>query len=189
MRSTRIVAGLALVSFCLFSQAQTKALKVKVTGTLARVMAMGGESTGWAIQFDTPATFEGKQIKSVEVEYHKIKQLEKLENKRVKATGVLTHRQGVEMGDRIILVASSMKESTTAAPPATAFSLPGSAWLLEDLAGSGVMDNVQATLTFPEARKSPATAPAIASLVPLRSAGTRSNWAPWVQPEWLAPKQ
>jgi heat shock protein HslJ len=157
MRIARLVAGLALAFFCLWSQAQTKPQKVRVTGTLTRVMAMGGESTGWAIQFDTAATFDGKQLTSVEVEFHKIKTLEQLENKRVKATGVLTHRQGVEMGDRTILVASSMKESTTAVPPpstqAAPFSLSGSAWLLEDLAGSGVIDGAQATLTFPEAGK------------------------------------
>jgi heat shock protein HslJ len=35
----------------------------------------------------------------------------------------------------------------------SAFNLAGSEWLLEDLAGSGVIDNVQATLAFPEAGK------------------------------------
>jgi heat shock protein HslJ len=34
-----------------------------------------------------------------------------------------------------------------------AFSLTGSEWLLEDLGGSGVIDNAQATLSFPEAGK------------------------------------
>ena len=30
-----------------------------VTGTLTRVMAIGGESTGWAIQLDSAAAIDG----------------------------------------------------------------------------------------------------------------------------------
>jgi heat shock protein HslJ len=157
MRIARFGTGLVLVSFLFFSQAEAKHSKTSVTGTLSRVMAMGGESTGWAIQLDPAITIDGKQLTSIEVESHKLKQLERLESKRVKATGVITHRQGVEMGERTILVVSSMKESKAGAPPASAqavpFSLSGSEWLLEDLGGSGVIDNIQATLTFPETGK------------------------------------
>ena len=42
---------------------------------------------------------------------------------------------------------------TPAPPAASAFNLGGSEWLLEDLAGSGVMDSVGATLSFPETDK------------------------------------
>jgi heat shock protein HslJ len=61
----------------------------------------------------------------------------------------------VETGERLVLVISSIKKVKATAQPATAqtvpFSLSGTEWLLEDLGGSGVIDNVQATLTFPEA--------------------------------------
>jgi heat shock protein HslJ len=40
-----------------------------------------------------------------------------------------------------------------AARRANTFNLVGSEWLLEDLAGSGVLDSVRATLSFPEADK------------------------------------
>jgi heat shock protein HslJ len=43
--------------------------------------------------------------------------------------------------------------ATTATATATAFPLVGSEWLLEDLVGSGVMDNARATLSFPERDK------------------------------------
>jgi heat shock protein HslJ len=43
-------------------------------------------------------------------------------------------------------------KASQAAKPAV-FSLTGSEWLLEDLGGSGVIDNAQATLSFPEAGK------------------------------------
>jgi heat shock protein HslJ len=157
MRVSRLGTGLAILILCFFSQAEAKQQKTTVTGTLTRVMAMGGESTGWAIQFDAETTIDGKQFHSVEVESHKLQKLERLENKHVTATGVLTHRQGVETGERTILVTSSMKESPAGVSPASAqagsFSLVGSEWQLEDLGGSGLMDNIQATLAFPEAGK------------------------------------
>jgi hypothetical protein len=52
-----------------------------VTGKLARVMAIGGESTGWTIQLDSEAAIDGKQVNSIEVDSRKTKRLEKLENK------------------------------------------------------------------------------------------------------------
>lgn len=56
-------------------------------------------------------------------------------------------RHGVETGAQPFIEVSSIKEV------GDPFSLSGSAWLLEDLGGHGVIDNVQATLTFPETGK------------------------------------
>jgi heat shock protein HslJ len=156
MRIARISTGLAMVLLCICLHAQTPSPTMTVTGTLSRVMAMGGESTGWAIQLDSEVAVDGKQVHSIEVDSPKTKKLQKLDGKHVEAKGSLSHRQGVETGERIVLVLSSIKEATTAvpAPASTAsFSLTGSEWLLEDLGGLGVADNIQATLTFPEAGK------------------------------------
>ena len=156
MRIARIGTGLTLVLFCICLYAKTPAQKMTVTGKLTRVMAIGGESTGWAIQLDSEAAIDDKQIHSIEVDSRKTKRLEKLENKHVEATGLLSHRHGVETGEQIILVISSIKEAQASAqvPAKTAsFNLTGSEWLLEDLGGLGVIDNIQATLTFPEANK------------------------------------
>ena len=63
---------------------------------------------------------------------------------------------GWETGERTVLVISSIKEAQAAVqvPGKTAsFSLASSEWLLEDLVGLGLIDNIQATLTFPEASK------------------------------------
>ena len=154
MRIPRIGSALALVLFCICLHAQTPSSTTTVTGTLGRVMAIGGESTGWAIQLDSEVAIAGKPVHSIEVDSPKTKKLQKLDNKHVEATGVLSHRQGVETGERTILVLSSIKEVPPATPaPTASFSLTGSEWLLEDLAGAGVIDNIQATLTFPEAGK------------------------------------
>jgi heat shock protein HslJ len=156
MRIARIGTGLTLVLFCICLYAKTPAQEMTVTGKLARVMAIGGESTGWTIQLDSEAAIDGKQVNSIEVDSRKTKRLGKLENKHVEATGLLSHRQGVETGERIVLVIASIKEAQAAVhvPGKTAsFSLASSEWLLEDLVGLGVIDNIQATLTFPEASK------------------------------------
>ena len=109
MRTLRIAFGVALLSVCL--QAQTDVQKVTVMGKLTRMMAIGGESTGWAIEVDPGVTIDGKELHSVEVSYKKTVKLEKLENKRVAATGKMAHRQGVETGDRMVLEATSIKEA------------------------------------------------------------------------------
>jgi heat shock protein HslJ len=148
---------LILAVFGVHLQAQTPERQTTVTGKLGRVMAIGGESTGWAIQLDSETTIGGKRVDSLEVDDSNTERLEKLADKHVKATGTLSHRQGVETGERLVLVVSSMKEVKAAsrsesAKPA-AFKLTGTEWLLEDLGGAGVIDNIQATLTFPEAGK------------------------------------
>ncbi len=85
--------------------------KMTVTGTLSRAMAIGGESSGWSIQVDPEITVDGKPLHSIEITYKDAQKLDKLANKRVKATGKIMHQHGVETGDRAVLEVSSIKES------------------------------------------------------------------------------
>ena len=153
----RFVVGAILFFVCICLQAQTKEQAITVTGQLTRAMGIGGESTGWVIQLEKETTIDGKQLHSVEVAYRDVSRLEKLANKQVKASGKLSHRQGVETGERTILEITSLREvkqgDQQGHEPNGAFRLSGSEWLLEDLGGSGVLDQVQATLTFPEEGK------------------------------------
>lgn len=153
----RLCIGLILAISCVHLQAQTPERQTTVSGKLGRVMAIGGESTGWAIQLDSETMIEGKQVDSLEVDYSNTARLEKLADKHVKATGTLSHRRGVETGERLVLVVSSIKEvkatSQSESAKTVAINLAGTEWLLEDLGGAGVIDNIQATLTFPEAGK------------------------------------
>ena len=156
MRIVRIAAGLIVVLLSISLYAEMPSQKLTVTGRLTRVMAIGGESTGWAIELEPETTIDGKQMSSIEVKSRNTQELESLENKRVEVTGTVLHRLGVETGKRSVLLASSIKEAESAAqaPSQTApFSLSGSEWLLEDLGGSGVVEDIQATLAFPEAGK------------------------------------
>jgi heat shock protein HslJ len=132
--------------------------KIIVTGTLSRVMAIGAESTGWMVQLDSEKTIDGKLVSSIQVsDSRKPERLDPLNNKHVRVIGKLNHRHGVETGEQPFIEVSSIKEAKPAVQPAHAqaapFSLSGSEWLLEDLGGRGVIDNIQATVTFPEAGK------------------------------------
>jgi heat shock protein HslJ len=157
MNFARLGSGLIPALFCISLHAQSPAQRVTVTGTLTRSVAIGGESTGWTIQLEPATTIDGKQMESIEVSYPKTQELQKLVNRRVQASGLLSHRPGVETGERLILVVSSLKEvksSTQTSPPhAVPFTLSGSEWKLEELGGTGVIESVQATLSFPEAGK------------------------------------
>jgi len=128
----------------IFAQESTLTL----TGTLSRAMAIGGESTGWSIHLDTPASIKGKQLASIEVASSDTEKLRELNGQHVKVTGKLSQRHGVETGMRSVLDISSIEkvEAETAA-------LLGTEWILEDLGGSGVLDDAQATLAFLEPGK------------------------------------
>jgi heat shock protein HslJ len=154
MRVARLSAGLGfiLAVVCIYLHAQPTEQKITLTGKLVRAMAIGGESTGWVLDLEAATMIDGKQVHSIQVSYSQTRKLESLENKRVRATGQLGHRHGVETGEQPVLNLSFIKEAKPAGQPAR-FSLSNSEWLLEDLNGNGVLDSVQATLTFPEPGK------------------------------------
>jgi len=152
MRLAHASNALMLVLSCVCCLAQAPPQKISVTGTLSRVMAVGAESTGWAIQPDSKTNIDGKPVNSIQVrDSHEPGRLESLADKRVTIVGKVGHRHGVETGAQPFIEVSSIKE--VGAP----FSLSASEWVLEDLGedlgGHGVIDRVQATLTFPETGK------------------------------------
>jgi len=116
MTRKRLFTILLALLFGLGAAAQDEAKKLTVSGTLTRVMAIGGESTGWAVQFDTQTTVEGKLSSSIEVKFKDPKLAEKYNNKRVKVTGMMTHRQGVETGSTPILEVGSIKNAKAPSP-------------------------------------------------------------------------
>ena len=84
--------------------------KIAVAGKLVRAMAIGGESTGWILELESTHTIDGRQVNSIQVSYGKTEELEKLENARVRVTGKITRRHGVETGEHLVLEVFSIKE-------------------------------------------------------------------------------
>jgi heat shock protein HslJ len=152
MPSARLITGLILMLASLSLYAQPTDQEITVTGKLSRVMAIGAESTGWVLEFDSAVNIGGKQLTSIQVSDPKAGELEALANTRVRITGKLGQRSGVETGEQPVLTVSSIKGPKDTHAPKAAFNLSGSEWHLEDIAGHAV-DHGQATLTFPEAGK------------------------------------
>jgi heat shock protein HslJ len=145
--------SIAMFSLSLLAESPKK---IAVTGTLNRVMAIGAETSGWAVQLDSETTIGGQAASSIEIEYGNPQKLEKLNGKRIRAVGMLQTRTGVETNERQVLKVTSLKPSPAKAatkpvePSPAPASLWGSEWVLEDLAGDGVVDRAQATLAFPQ---------------------------------------
>lgn len=114
MKLWRILAGFGLLLISLGTAAQSPATKITVTGKLTRVMASGGESTGWAIQFDSHTPLNGKAVDSIEVKFSDPKQAEKYVDQMVKVRGTITYRHGVETGEVAVLEILSIKGSKPA---------------------------------------------------------------------------
>jgi hypothetical protein len=82
---------------------------VEATGKLVKVMAVGGESAGWVIEFEKEISFGGNGVHSIEVEGD-AKKFGKLENKKVTVKGNIVHRSGTERKDRMVIVVQKIKE-------------------------------------------------------------------------------
>jgi len=118
-RILQVAALMGLVMLCVCArtgaQGSTKGSgtpvegTVEATGKLVKVMAVGAETTGWAIQFEDEVSFRGKGTHSIEVEGD-AKKFEKLENKKVTAKGTVVDRSGVETKDRMVFVVQKIKE-------------------------------------------------------------------------------
>ena len=132
MRIVRIGVGLTVALSCICFETTAQEPKITVTGRLIRALAIGGESTGWVIQVESEISIDGKRVNSIEVDSHDIEKLKKLENKRVRASGKLSHRHGVETGNRSVLDVSSIREFKARPAPTATFNMRDSEWLLED---------------------------------------------------------
>ncbi|MGA3225802.1 MAG: hypothetical protein ABSC65_18700 [Acidobacteriaceae bacterium] len=111
MRIAQASTAVMLAWFCICNFAETPPQKITLRGTLTRVMAIGGESTGWTIQLDSETTIDGKPVSSIQV--HDSRQpgrLESLVDKRVRIVGKVHHRHGVEIGTQPFIEVSSIKE-------------------------------------------------------------------------------
>ena len=121
MRIARPITGLILaLVVCVYLPAQPSEQNIDVTGKLVRAMAIGGGSIGWILELESAVTFDGKPVNSILVSYRKAEQLEKLENARVRVTGKIVHRHGMEEGEHLVLEVSSIKEAKATVQPAPA---------------------------------------------------------------------
>jgi hypothetical protein len=82
--------------------------EITVTGKLIRVMVIGAETTGWAVDLDKPREIGGKKVTRMEIDPAGSKVAD-FENKRVEIAGILEKRTGVERGDYWVLVVKKIR--------------------------------------------------------------------------------
>ena len=111
MRTVRLlfcILALAFGSMQALPQEAPAAKKITIIGKLTRVMAIGGETSGWSVEFGHRITLEGKKMRSVEVT-GPLEELEKLKNQRVRAEGALAPHTGMERGQYMVFEISSIR--------------------------------------------------------------------------------
>ena len=111
MRTMGILAAGILLCVCARGAAQGTPVEgtVEATGKLVKAMAVGAETSGWAIEFEKEVSFGGNDVHSIEVEGD-VKKFGKLENKKVTVKGIIVHRPGTERKDRMVFVVQKIKE-------------------------------------------------------------------------------
>ncbi len=82
--------------------------EITVTGKLIRVMAIGAETTGWAVDLDEPRQIEGQKATRLEIDPAGFK-VGDFENRRVEVVGLLEKRAGVERGDYWVMVVKKIR--------------------------------------------------------------------------------
>ena len=111
IRKAMAVMGLVMVCVCLRVAAQGTPVEgtVEATGKLVKVAAVGGETSGWAMEFEQEVSFGGNGVHSIEAEGD-AKKFGKLENKKVTVKGSIVHRPGTAGKDRMVFVVQKIKE-------------------------------------------------------------------------------
>jgi hypothetical protein len=79
-----------------------------VTGRLIRMMAIGGETTGWGVALEEPRLIKGATVKHLEID-PRGRSLDGLDHQRVEVTGVLQQRSGVERKGYWVLVVAEIR--------------------------------------------------------------------------------
>ena len=83
-------------------------VEITVTGKLIRVMAIGSETTGWAVDLDEPRQIGGKQITRIEIDPAG-SQVDDFENRRIEVAGILAQRSGIERREYWVIVAKKIR--------------------------------------------------------------------------------
>jgi hypothetical protein len=82
---------------------------ITVTGRLIKIAAIGGETTGWAIDLESPLEVYDKQLGRIEVDPGN-KDISGFEDRQVEVTGTLEKRHGIERGVYPVIVIEKISE-------------------------------------------------------------------------------
>ena len=81
---------------------------ITVTGKLIRIMAIGGETTGWAVDLDEPRQIGGARLTRITIDPAG-RPVADFDNRRVEIAGILEKRSGIERGEYWVIVVKEMR--------------------------------------------------------------------------------
>ncbi|MBI4459301.1 MAG: hypothetical protein HY648_04485 [Acidobacteria bacterium] len=93
------------------SPAQEGSNTERFAGKLVRVVAIGGETTGWAVRLDAERQVGDATVLQVEVDPESRQvRLQPFQDKRVEITGTLIWRRGVERKKYPVVIIETIRE-------------------------------------------------------------------------------
>ena len=87
--------------------------KLTLAGKLVQVFAVGGETTGWALELGEAREIENNNIRSLELDPapHGLR-FDSFNGKQVEVTGFFQWREGVERKRYLVLIVETIVETT-----------------------------------------------------------------------------
>lgn len=95
-----------------YSQGEDGQGLITVTGKLVKIVAIGGETTGWAVDLDSPLEVDGKKLNRIEIDPNG-KKIGGFNNKRVEVLGTLLKRSGIERKEYWVVMVNKIQEIKT----------------------------------------------------------------------------
>ncbi|MGC2423640.1 MAG: hypothetical protein WA666_04725 [Nitrospirota bacterium] len=83
--------------------------ELQLSGTVRQVMAIGGETTGWALVLDFETAVGGRIFKQIELDPGDTN-MQQYKGERAVVTGTLKDKTGVERGKYTVLQIKSIKK-------------------------------------------------------------------------------
>jgi hypothetical protein len=95
-----------------FGQEKEKPKTISVTGKLVNIVAIGGETQGWAVDLNSPLDVGGQKLNRIEIDPKGVK-IQSFRDKPVEVTGTLEKLSGVTRKEYWVIVAQKVTEAKT----------------------------------------------------------------------------
>jgi hypothetical protein len=105
-----LIAFMCIALFATAASADKQPEELQLSGTVRQVMAIGGETTGWALVLDFETAVGGKIFKEIELDPGDTN-MQKYKGERAVVTGTLKEKTGVERGKYTVLQVKSIKKA------------------------------------------------------------------------------
>lgn len=105
-----LIAFMCVTLFATAAFADSKPEELQLSGTVRRVMAIGGETTGWALVLDFETAVGGRIFKEIELDPGDTN-MKQYKDQQVLVTGPLKEKTGIERGKYMVLQVKSIKKA------------------------------------------------------------------------------